>query len=66
MHKLTDWRAKRAGGRMTVYGKNERGEDAKVVGVDRIERVQHDKSDARMTFAIIDHVNPPLTYHLVD
>lgn len=37
MHTLTDWTAKRAGGRITVYGKDDNGQDAKVVGVDRIE-----------------------------
>lgn len=35
MH-LFDWKAKRAGGRITVYGK-ENGVDAKIVGVDKIE-----------------------------
>lgn len=36
MH-LFDWRAKRAGGRITVYGKTEDRSDAKIVGVDKIE-----------------------------
>lgn len=35
--KLHDWTAKRAGGRITVYGKDESGKDAKIVGVDAIE-----------------------------
>lgn len=35
--RLTDWKAKRAGGRITITGKDEEGEDIKVVGVDTIE-----------------------------
>lgn len=38
MHTLKNWRAKRAGGRITVYGKDaETGADVKVTGVDVIE-----------------------------
>jgi hypothetical protein len=38
MHTLKNWRAKRAGGRITVYGTNaETGQADKVVGVDVIE-----------------------------
>jgi len=37
MHTLIDWKAKRAGGRITVYGKNaETGAEIKIVGVDVI------------------------------
>lgn len=36
MH-LTDWKARRAGGRITVNGKDEQGKPAKIVGVDVIE-----------------------------
>lgn len=39
MHTLRNWRAKRAGGRITVYGLNDRDEPQKVVGVDVIEAV---------------------------
>jgi len=35
--KITDWRAKRAGGRITITGKTVKGEDIKIVGVDVIE-----------------------------
>jgi hypothetical protein len=35
--KLLDWTARRAGGRITVTGKDEGGKDAKIVGVDTIE-----------------------------
>ena len=69
MHKLTKltaWRAKRAGGRMTVYGKNEAGDDVKVVGVDRIERMQPEGETHRFTFAFIDHTNPPQLIRLAD
>lgn len=66
MHrKLTDWKAKRAGGRMTVYG-NEGGQDVKVVGVDRIERGEPGGAGFRMTLAFIDHTNPPQVIHLAD
>jgi hypothetical protein len=34
---LSNWKARRAGGRITVVGKNEQGEDAKIVGVDYVE-----------------------------
>lgn len=66
MHKLTMWRAKRAGGRMTVYGKDELGNDTKVVGVDRIERIQPANGAARLTIAVIDHASPQQFYHLAD
>jgi hypothetical protein len=36
MH-LFDWKAKRAGGRITIYGKDSGGDRAKIVGVDKIE-----------------------------
>ncbi|WP_422057363.1 hypothetical protein [Sphingomonas sp.] len=36
MH-LTSWKARRAGGRITINGKDEQGKDAKIVGVDVIE-----------------------------
>lgn len=35
--KLTDWTARRAGGRITVTGTGENGQPAKIVGVDTIE-----------------------------
>lgn len=66
MHKLTMWQAKRAGGRMTVYGKNEAGEDVKVVGIDRVERFQPEGGAARITIAIKDHVSPTEVWHLAD
>lgn len=37
MKSLKDWSAKRAGGRITVTGKDETGQITKVVGVDTIE-----------------------------
>lgn len=38
MHTLKEWKAKRAGGRITVYGKNvDTGADEKIVGVDVIQ-----------------------------
>lgn len=36
MHTLKDWKAKRAGAGMTIYAKNEHGDDIKLVGVDQI------------------------------
>jgi hypothetical protein len=37
MHKtLTNWTAKRAGGRITIYGTNEAGNPDRIVGVDKI------------------------------
>lgn len=37
---LTDWRARRAGGRITVYGTDRRtGNAAKLVGVDEIKPI---------------------------
>jgi hypothetical protein len=36
MH-LTNWKARRAGGRITVNGTNAEGQPAKIVGVDVIE-----------------------------
>lgn len=39
MH-LNNWKARRAGGRITVYGKDADGNDAKIVGVDKIEPVK--------------------------
>lgn len=36
MH-LFDWKAKRAGGRITIYGKDKDRQPAKIVGVDKIE-----------------------------
>jgi hypothetical protein len=35
--KLHDWNAKRAGGRITAYGKDELGGSSKIVGIDKIE-----------------------------
>lgn len=37
MHTLRNWRARRAGGRITVYGEDDSGASSKVVGVDVIE-----------------------------
>lgn len=37
MHTLRNWTAKRAGGRITVYGEDDSGVSTKIVGVDRIE-----------------------------
>ncbi len=36
MH-LTNWKARRAGGRITINGTDQNGEPAKIVGVDVIE-----------------------------
>jgi ribosome-associated protein YbcJ (S4-like RNA binding protein) len=36
MTKLTTWEAKRAGGRITVYGTDETNKQTKIVGVDTI------------------------------
>lgn len=36
MRTLRNWTAKRAGGRITVYGQDEHGAATKVVGVDSI------------------------------
>jgi hypothetical protein len=36
MQKVSDWTAKRAGGRITITGKDEKRADIKVVGVDAI------------------------------
>jgi hypothetical protein len=36
MH-LFEWKAKRAGGRITVYGRDKDRQPAKIVGVDKIE-----------------------------
>jgi hypothetical protein len=66
MHKLTNWTAKRAGARMTVYGKDENGAEAKIVGVDRVERFQPDNGTARLTIAVRDHVSPPEFFQLAD
>lgn len=33
---IKSWKAKRAGGRITIYGRTEAGADTKVVGVDSI------------------------------
>lgn len=38
MHKtLTNWKARRAGGRITVNGTDQHGKPAKIVGVDVIQ-----------------------------
>jgi hypothetical protein len=37
MDTLKNWKAKRAGGRITIYGQNESGQPARVVGVDVID-----------------------------
>lgn len=37
MHTLSNWKAKRAGGRITIYGVDQNGISTKIVGVDRIE-----------------------------
>lgn len=36
MQKITDWEAKRAGGRITINGRLDGGDPIKVVGVDTI------------------------------
>lgn len=36
MHVLKNWRAKRAGGLITVYGERADGTQAKIVGVDHV------------------------------
>lgn len=37
MQRVFKWRAKRAGGRITIYGENERGEPVRIAGVDIIQ-----------------------------
>lgn len=37
MHILTNWTARRAGGRITVTGTGQDGKPAKIVGVDSIQ-----------------------------
>lgn len=37
MHTLTNWKAKRAGGRITIYGTEADGSAGKIVGVDVID-----------------------------
>lgn len=37
MHVLFNWKAKRAGGRITVYGEDAYGKAEKIVGVDVIQ-----------------------------
>lgn len=65
MHKkLSNWKAKRAGGRMTIYGTDESGNGTKIVGVDQIERVGEGR-DAR-TIALINHRSPMETIILAD
>jgi hypothetical protein len=50
MHKtLTNWKARRAGGRITVTGTNKEGAPDKIVGVDRIEP-RHDCDSAVFAF----------------
>lgn len=73
MHTLTNWKAKRAGGRMTVYGKDEAGNETKVVGVDYIERFEPERGAANVygattaiTIAVKDHVSPSQWWRLAD
>lgn len=42
MERLTNWRAKRAGGRITIYAKTPAGVDRRVAGVDLIEATDAD------------------------
>lgn len=56
MH-LTNWKARRAGGRITVTGTDADGKDAKIVGVDVIQPrdgkiVAIDKNSEEHTLAI--------------
>jgi len=37
MEEIRSWSAKRAGGRITITGKDAGGDDVKIVGVDKIE-----------------------------
>jgi hypothetical protein len=37
--RMFSWKARRAGGRITITGKDSGGETAKIVGVDRIEPI---------------------------
>lgn len=37
MQTIKNWQARRAGGRITIYGKNEQGGEMKIVGVDQIK-----------------------------
>lgn len=39
--RITKWRAKRAGGRITIYGKTEGGDDRRIPHVDVIEAVDN-------------------------
>lgn len=47
MRTLKNWTAKRAGGRITIYGKDEAGAETKVVGVDSIT------ADSRGVIALV-------------
>ncbi len=38
--RITAWKARRAGGRITIVGKDEAGDPIKIVGVDTIEAAQ--------------------------
>lgn len=50
MATITHWTAKRAGGRITIYGTNhETGGPIRVVGVDKIEKLQHTDSHPTAT-----------------
>jgi len=41
MERLFKWTAKRAGGHITIYAKDEHGQDRRVPHVDRIEAVDN-------------------------
>lgn len=54
MHVLTNWKAKRAGGRITVYGTGEDGKETKIVGVDEISLMEISAQDKLMIVVAID------------
>lgn len=62
MHKLSNWKAKRAGGRITVYGTDESGNATKLVGIDEIKIEPNDGQP--IILAVRDHTNPPTSYVL--
>lgn len=53
MHTLKDWKAKRAGGRITVYGTDDLGNANKLVGVDEISLIPGD--GGTVVVAVVNH-----------
>jgi len=60
---ITNWKAKRAGGRITVYGTDRAtGEPTKLVGVDEVRFEANDGHP--IILAVINHTNPPQVVRL--